>query len=219
MNNYLIKGGYSVEIISDNSRIFHNKDYVVLIPNRTLYKIRLENLTSTKTSSIIYIDGQKVGEWKIDPFSSIFIERPLNIYRKFYFAKPKVNGLSNEYIKSFTDKNIGSYLNGVIKIFFVPGYREGVKWIYPNFGCGKDTNPTKIFNSINDIDESKYTEVTLNMVVNEKNEHPFISKQLYQFNDRFNKYGPSEDYIVDPSEIPKIRIYEDFFLLNRILKY
>ena len=243
MSSFTGSFGYSAEIIAD--RAIKTNSYIK-IPNRTIYKIKLENTNRTKCKVNIYIDNQKCGSWNIEPYSSGLVERPANINKLFYFAQGTYNKMTD------SNYNIGQYKNSVITIDFIPDKDEQIKWPYPKI-C-QDTTPTQyrdykntshglINNTTNTINGSfmkypfgspsvipnyheqdtkkiidYYNEtmntdikdkitIKLRLVVDEEYEKPFI------------KTVERKPTNIPIDQIPKVRQYEDYFLINRFNPY
>lgn len=78
------------------------------------YSLSLSNDRSSRCDAYVYIDGENVGVWRISPYSTINIERPANVKRKFVF-------LAEDSVEA-EDAGIppGSSENGLVKVIFKP---------------------------------------------------------------------------------------------------
>lgn len=80
------------------------------------YRLQLKNNHNTRCNATVYIDGKKVGTWRIAPYSSIKIERPVEVDKKFTFYKI-YTGMPNG-----TGLKRGDPNNGLIRVEFTPEY-------------------------------------------------------------------------------------------------
>lgn len=87
-------------------------DYFSL-QNKSEYALELTNFRSVRCDVMVYIDGNHVGTWRIDPFGSIVIERPTKIDRKFTFVSDK-SDIAHQA------GEIGKKENGLIKVIYKP---------------------------------------------------------------------------------------------------
>lgn len=85
-----------------------------VVPHGSEYKIKLSNDRSTKSDADVWVDGEKIGTWRINSFGSITIERPADVGRKFVFFKEGSSSAHSAGIVS------GRTDNGLIKVVFRP---------------------------------------------------------------------------------------------------
>lgn len=78
------------------------------------YGIWIQNTTSTLCDCKITIDGAPVGQFRLLPFKSYLIERPLNCTQRFTFHQNIARG-ANPNCKSENDPNLG-----VVTATFIP---------------------------------------------------------------------------------------------------
>ena len=83
--------GFSVNIRSTDSKVnsfdMNGHRYVSLDHDST-YSVLLSNSKhARKCDATLYIDGEKMGKWRIGPYGKISLERPVNISKKFRFVK------------------------------------------------------------------------------------------------------------------------------------
>jgi len=79
---------FSVEIISDHIRHIKKGDYnYYALPHMEEYKIKMINSRNTRCDAEVFVDGQLVGTWRIDPYNSATIERPIKINKRFTFVR------------------------------------------------------------------------------------------------------------------------------------
>lgn len=86
------------------------------IPHLSEYKIKLTNGNQARCDAEISIDGEPIGTWRIVGLSSIIVERPANINRKFVFRDDKYYLDVSRYSR-VPKKNT---LNGVVSVVFKP---------------------------------------------------------------------------------------------------
>lgn len=114
----VFQNGFGVVIVSQNNFSarelnLDGYDYVSL-ENGTIYKIRLVNNRNTLCDVSVDVNGQFIGAWRINSNSSIEIERPANVNKKFtFFAENSRQALNAGTIQ-------GSIDNGLIKATFKP---------------------------------------------------------------------------------------------------
>jgi hypothetical protein len=112
--------GYSIQIIpkynfnrSSRNFVRDGADYTSLRHN-TEYSLRLSNSNSTNCDAHVWIDGEKVGVWRLRPYQTATIERPANLNRKFTFVK------ENSYQAVQGNVQTGNFDNGLVKVVFKP---------------------------------------------------------------------------------------------------
>lgn len=119
--------GYSIQIqpLYSSSRNFvrDGADYTSLKHN-TEYSLRISNSNSTKCDAHVWIDGEKVGVWRLRPYQTATIERPANLNRKFTFVK------ENSYQALQGDIKTGKYENGLVKVVFKPEKKYVSNYFY-----------------------------------------------------------------------------------------
>lgn len=103
---------FDVQILSDHVKRIG--EYYYTLPNYSNYQIRLINNGDTRADAYVSIDGEKIGIWRVNAYSSIVIERPANLNRKLVFSK--------EY--DTTDKKLGIQIinpaSGTVSVTFKP---------------------------------------------------------------------------------------------------
>ena len=109
--------GFSLEILMDNSsveKVIHKNFNYFALPDRSEYVLKLGNDNGTKTDAHVWIDNEKMGVWRIHPYSKVLIERPANINRKFVLLKEGTTHAKEADIQNQVSSN------GLIKIIFKP---------------------------------------------------------------------------------------------------
>jgi hypothetical protein len=111
------ENGFSLEVLSKGitarKHIIHNANYISLSHNSE-YKLRLTNDNDTRVDATVWIDNENVGTWRVKPYRSITIERPVNVSRKFTFLEENTSSAYESGIVS------GAEENGLIKVIFKP---------------------------------------------------------------------------------------------------
>lgn len=86
------------------------------------------NMTSLKTNAELWIDGKKMGKWRIEPKSDIVVERPEYNNRKFTFVK------ETSWEGAMGKLKINDFENGLIEVKFIPehnfnlvGYNKSIR--------------------------------------------------------------------------------------------
>ena len=116
---------YAVRLLTNTevNHIKQNNYNYFLIPDRSQYKLKLTNNRETRCDAEIFIDGESVGKWRINPYSTITIERPANINRKFMFMTEKKGYPLNKKYFSIEKKLFHSdYCFGLITVVFKPEF-------------------------------------------------------------------------------------------------
>lgn len=129
--------GFSIKIIPDSyvKHITNAGNNYFSIPSMSEYKIKLTNNRTVRCDAEIYIDGEPIGIWRIQAYSSIIVERPANINRKFVFtAEKSFDPFVYDADKSPVTKKLipEKTVYGLITVIFKPENR---------FGCPYETSP------------------------------------------------------------------------------
>jgi len=97
-----------VDHFTDNGHTYYS------LAHGSEYKVKMTNNTSQKVNALLKIDGVLMGKWRIDPFTSVIIERPVDNQRKFTFV--------DENSWEARDGNVvrGIDENGLIEVTFFP---------------------------------------------------------------------------------------------------
>lgn len=107
--------GFSVNIKNDSVVHIHKNGHnYYSLPNMSEYKIKLTNSRSERCDAVVYIDGTYIGMWRIGPYSSIILERPAHLNRKFVFVEENSNIAMDSGIQKYNPEN------GLIKVIFKP---------------------------------------------------------------------------------------------------
>jgi len=117
--------GFSVEIIGSNElvrKVYDMGHIYFAMPHGTEYKLRLGSSRNTRADAHVWIDGEKVGVWRLDPYEQITIERPANVARKFTLLTEGTSDAIN------ADITTGNQNNGLVKVVFKPEFKQ---WSYP----------------------------------------------------------------------------------------
>ena len=125
--------GFSLGIMNPTDtrkKVINGANYF-LMRHGSSYKLKLYNDRSTKCDAEVWIDGEKVGVWRIEAYGSTTIERPAAINRKFVFLRENSSGARSACIES------GSSDNGLIKVVFKPANTDYIwsDFINPSRSC------------------------------------------------------------------------------------
>ena len=85
-----------------------------LLSHNDQYKLKLHNGKSSRCDAEVWVDGELIGVWRINPYSTIIIERPTAIDRKFVFLEENSTNAQSAGIVS------GRRNNGLVKVIFRP---------------------------------------------------------------------------------------------------
>lgn len=135
--NQVYMNDFSLEIQTNGikaDKIVKNGSNYFVLPNESEYKLKLGNQKSVKVDAHVSIDGEKVGIWRINKYSSITIERPSNINKKFVLLKEGTSQAKSAGIKTGDDSN------GLIKIVFKPEkVKENIMYFNHISSCFNDS--------------------------------------------------------------------------------
>jgi hypothetical protein len=109
----IANNGFSVNVNRANKRNINGHKYFAL-PHMGEYSLTLKNGGVSRCDAHVWIDGNKVGVWRINSYSDITIERPVDKQRKFTFFKEDSEIAETIGIRSGRDSN------GLIKVVFKP---------------------------------------------------------------------------------------------------
>ncbi len=122
----IILNGFSLEVLNEYGpieKVVHGTSNYYSLPHNTEYKLRLSNNHHRRVDAHVWIDGEKVGIWRINPTSRITIERPSTIARKFTLLK-EGSGVANSIGISK-----GNPDNGLIRVTFRPEKESGYTFV------------------------------------------------------------------------------------------
>jgi hypothetical protein len=95
------------------SKMINGHRYIAL-PHNSEYTIHLINNSPKRCNVDLFIDGKKMGGWRIDAQRKISLERPANLNKKFTFVK---EGSWQAQMGGITS---GASKNGLIEARFTP---------------------------------------------------------------------------------------------------
>jgi hypothetical protein len=104
---------FSINILGADD-VYKNGYHYYALNHESEYKIELNNHNKTRCDVEVNIDGERVGSWRINAFSSVIIERPANVNRKFTFLREA------SYEAKMTGITDGKNENGLISVVFKP---------------------------------------------------------------------------------------------------
>ena len=106
---------YSMTILAPSvKRVSVNDHSYAALKHETEYKIKLQNDGGLRTDVTLTIDGESVGKFRLDPYSSFVLERPQGAPRKFTFMKETSSEAREAGVVAKSSEN------GVVKAVFVP---------------------------------------------------------------------------------------------------
>lgn len=138
MNNLSINNfGLTILVNGTSARKeYINRSHYFLLSHGENYKLKLSNDRETKCDAEIWIDGVKIGCWRINEFDNIIVERPAKLDRKFIFLKENSREANSAEIIN------GKKNNGLIKIIFKPekkkiDFFDNSNFLYTNYSQQK----------------------------------------------------------------------------------
>lgn len=110
-------------------KVTRNGSTYFTMPDKTEYTVELSNDRGTRTDAHVWIDGKKVGVWRLGSYSKISIERPVDVQKKFVLLKEGTVAAHDAEIKC------GKSDNGLVRVEFRPEreryYDDSINY----FGC------------------------------------------------------------------------------------
>lgn len=80
------------------------------------YKVRMINNTRDYVNALLKIDSDTMGKWRVSPYSSVTVERPVHNSRKFVFVREA----SDEAREGGVRQGSQSDSNGLVEVTFIP---------------------------------------------------------------------------------------------------
>lgn len=118
---------FAVKIVGDDVSHFKRGAYHYYgIPHLGEYRIKLTNDRETRCDAEVSVDGESVGKWRINPHSSITVERPAKLNRRFVFVEEGGSTARGAGVVS------GRRDNGLITVVFRPE-KESRSWFMPSY--------------------------------------------------------------------------------------
>jgi hypothetical protein len=112
LNNFSVRVPEGTEVPGGYVRMNHNTTFTIVLGNK-----RYEH-----ASAVLYVDGERIGDFKVPAKSSIRLERPINKAKKFTFYKLG----TPEATKTGLDGSSPDL--GLIRVVFTP--EERAHWTY-----------------------------------------------------------------------------------------
>lgn len=193
-----IDSGYVKKIDENYVAMEHNSEYT----------LTLQNYLDTICDANVSIDGRSVGKFRIDPQSSIQIERPASQNRKFVFLRDDSGEADRAGITS------NKYMNGVVVVEFIPEKMNfsKVAWkansVSYSMASNRSVNAARqssfsndlssgatalgdyssqhftSVGQISDIDESLRQRIIFRIIVDKKKQQPHGMFPVMDYNDR-----------------------------------
>ena len=110
------ENGFSMNIKSScaPSPFNRNGHNFISLQNKSKYSVILTNKNRTQCDVELFIDQERMGKWRINPSSSITIERPSGINRQFMFVEENSADAWDGHVTP------GAHINGLISAKFYP---------------------------------------------------------------------------------------------------
>jgi len=141
----IISNGFSMGIIANNLSVYGDKSgeiplekivyknsHFYSLPENSEYKIKLGNNNFMRVDAHVWIDGIKIGVWRINPESSIIIDKTTKGNKKFILMKEGTQDAIVAGIRS------GAFDNGLITVKFIPEKLQPAYEIKPNYSYHDD---------------------------------------------------------------------------------
>lgn len=134
---------FSVEVLSDKGpveKIIYKGFNYYGMSEGTEYRVGLGNHTDRRVDATVWIDGEKVGTWRINPFSNVVIKNLVEKRDKFVLTEKPYN---------YLEKNL-------LRVVFKPEIYQWSSQTYNNPHIRKETDPTLFRSECN----NNYTDST-----------------------------------------------------------
>jgi len=106
---------FTIDIQSPVARKFYRDGHTyVSLDNHSQYSIVIRNNHHTRCDVEVHVDGQEVGQWVVHAHSSITLDRPAHVARKFTFVEETSTTAKR------TGAVVGGSMNGVVSVVFKP---------------------------------------------------------------------------------------------------
>jgi len=179
--------GFSVEILGyfgPIEKVIYKDSNYYAMEDGTEYKIRLTNTHNVKVDAHVWIDGKKIGVWRIKPHGRVTVERPANLSRKFTLLSERSQH------EKYPNLRINKNLHGLIKVTFRPEVEDK---LYGNMRHGYDKE--YIYSSSLPMCNSYSDTVTPHT---RYNRNCITKAQVYE-NSIMDRYGPAGTGVGDYS--------------------
>lgn len=113
------------------------KKSVIVMENMTVYQVKIENENNFCCNATLSIDGKVAGCWRLRPFSSYTLDRPVCEAKKFVFVQEN-SKLDFGKIDATTKIETGSKHNGEIEVKFVPCFIKPLEVLKPHKRSAND---------------------------------------------------------------------------------
>lgn len=112
---------FDIEIVqkgrnSEASSFTKNGHRYHRLKHKSEYSVKMSNNTSSYVNALLKIDSDTMGKWRIHPYASIEIERPVHNSRRFVF----VEEASDEAREGGVRQGMNSASNGLVEVTFIP---------------------------------------------------------------------------------------------------
>lgn len=114
-------GEFSVTIDAYNAKkqYINGYNYVALY-DQTEYSLILQNHSESRCDTSVTIDGRNIGKFRIHPFGSINVERPVSQHKRFIFLRENSSSGKNAGIHQ------GRQENGLVNVTFYPERNDDI---------------------------------------------------------------------------------------------
>jgi hypothetical protein len=120
----------------------------------TAYNIRMENNHNTRCDAEVNIDNEHVGTWRIEPNSTINVDRPVNIDKKFTFVEENGELFNRAGARQKNE-------NGLIKIVFKPEQKTYSMEVTNSYGSGEFLGRARAKQTNGNFDSEEYKPLDL----------------------------------------------------------
>ncbi len=107
----MYNGAYSISIPEGRE----DQNGYVRLAHKEQYRIRLGNSSSRDCDVVVDVDGKDIGTFRVGPYSTVVLERPVNEKGKFTFLR---DGSDEAYKADL--HNVSKANKGLIKATFMP---------------------------------------------------------------------------------------------------
>jgi len=185
--NSINLNGYSFELLSNNTVvekvIYKNANYYAL-PVNSAYKVRLTNNTAKKADAHIWLGDDKLGVWRVNPYSRITVDHPaykLQVDKlvKVEFKPEKISTYNPQTQNNMVDPTETNYLCHTYTDTVTPygkshrtcalsdyNYDRYVAYnLSPRASILQDIQPPRRVEPITDVDQANITTIYTRLIV------------------------------------------------------
>lgn len=108
------RNGYNLSVIGGHNQ----SDGYITMAHGQNYKVKLVNHHPERCQATLKIDGAHMGNFLLNPYDSVILERPVQSQKQFKFV------LANTREATLGGIQSGDYFNGLVEVSFIPEKKD-----------------------------------------------------------------------------------------------